>query len=210
MDKKFLKAALALAAVFLTACSEAPKPAPKETKAETETKKEPPQATEPVAAKTAFYEMYTPAHTWAADLLAISVVSNDVPGVTPEPGKSAMWTAIFVSPSRQESRTFSYSVADHGDTHKGVAVGNALPWGGATPKAKPFQTSEFVVNSDAACQTALEKAGPWVKKHPGTSPSLALGAASRFPAPVWYILWGTAKSGYAVYVNATTGTVITK
>ena len=42
------------------------------------------------------------------------------------------------------------------------------------------------------------------------SASLFLGKAARFPAPVWYIQWGTAKSGYAVYVNATTGEVISK
>jgi len=34
-----------------------------------------------------------------------------------------------------------------------------------------------------------------------------LGNASRFSAPVWYIVWGTTKNGYAALVNATTGAI---
>ena len=36
---------------------------------------------------------------------------------------------------------------------------------------------------------------------------LGLGNASRFSAPVWYIVWGTTKNGYAALVNATTGAI---
>jgi ABC-type glycerol-3-phosphate transport system substrate-binding protein len=213
MHNKLLKAATAVAAVLvLTACSEAPKTTATDTKkTEIETKKEPPKPPEAVAAQTAFWEMYKPARTWAADLLVLSLASGEVPSVKSEGGKFPMWTAVFVSPSLREARTFSYSVVDDGaEIHKGVTVGGAQSWSGATPKSMPFQTTGFVVNSDAAYKTAFEKAEEWVKNHPDKKVAFLLGSASRFPAPVWFVVWGSTTSGYAVYVNATTGTAIGK
>jgi hypothetical protein len=206
----FLAAAVVAAVVAMTACSEAPTPTEIK-KADVETKNEPPKPPEPVAAQTAFYEMYRPARTWAPDLLVLSLISNEVPSMKSEDGKFPMWTAVFVSPSRREARTFTYSVVDDGATiHKGVSVGGAEPWSGATAKSSPFQTTGFVVDSDAAYKTAYAKAEGWVKKHPDKKVAFSLGSAARFPAPVWFIIWGNTKSGYAVYVNATTGTIIGK
>ena len=208
MHKKLLLAATAAAAVVaMTACSEAPTPTEK--KAEVEAKKEPPKPAEPVAAQTAFYEMYKPARTWATDLLVLSLTGSEVPSMKGADGKFPVWTAVFVSPSRREARTFTYSVVDDGTTvHKGIDAGGAQSWTGATPKSRPFTTTEFAINSDAAYKTAYAKAEAWVKKHPGKKVAFSLGSAARFPAPVWFILWGDTKSGYAVYVNATTGTVV--
>jgi hypothetical protein len=209
MHKKLLLAVTAVAAVVaMTACSEAPTPAEVK-KAQVETKPEPAKPAEPVAAQTAFYEMYKPARTWAPDLLVLSLLGNEVSNMKSADGKFPMWTAVFVSPSRREARTFTYSVVDDGAAiHKGVNVGGAESWSGATPKSSPFQITGFVVDSDAAYKTAYAKAEAWVKKHPGKNAAFSLGSAARFPAPVWFIIWGDTKSGYAVYVNATTGTVV--
>jgi hypothetical protein len=209
MHKKLLIAAATVAAVVaMTACSEAPTPKQIE-KADVEAKKEPAKPPAPVAAQTAFYEMYKPARTWAPDLLVLSMIGNEVPSMKSEAGKFPMWTAVFVSPSRREARTFTYSVVDDGTAvHKGVDAGGSQSWTGATPKSSPFQTTGFVVDSDAAYKTAYAKAEAWVKKHPDKKVSFSLGAAARFPAPVWFIVWGDAKSGYAAYVNATTGTIV--
>jgi hypothetical protein len=153
--------------------------------------------------------MYKPARTWAPDLLALSLISNEVPSMKSADGKFPMWTAVFVSPSLHQARTFTYSVIDDGaNVHKGVNVGGEESWTGATPKSSPFQTTDFAVDSDAAYKTAYAKAEAWVNKHPGKKAAFSLGSAARFPAPVWFIIWGDTKSGYAVYVNATTGTVI--
>jgi hypothetical protein len=117
-----------------------------------------------------------------------------------------MWTAVFVSPSRREARTFVYAVADHGsDIHKGVSAGGAQSWSGPTAKSRPFQVTEFITNSDDAFKAASEKAAAWLKKHPGKKVSITLASEARFRAPVWYIMWGTTKSGYLAFVNATTG-----
>ena len=207
--KQYLRGAVTIAAVVaMTACSEAPKP-PSESKVETAAKKEPAGPPQPVTAKTAYWEMYKPARAWATDLLPLSVANIDVPGVKSEGGKAAMWTVVFVSPSRHEARTFSYSVVDSGtNIHKGVSAGGAESWSGSTAKSKPFQTSEFAIDSDAAYKAAYAKGEAWIKKHPDKAVAFSLGAASRFPSPVWYVLWGNTKSGFAAFVNATTGTVM--
>jgi hypothetical protein len=209
MHKKLLIAATAVVAVVaMTACSEAPTPTEIK-KAGVEIKQEPAKPPEPVAAQTAFYEMYKPARAWAPDLLVLSLLGNEVPSMKSVDGKFPMWTAVFVSPSRREARTFTYSVVDDGTAvHKGVDAGGAQAWTGATAKSTPFQTTGFVVDSDAAYKTAYAKAEAWVAKHPGKKAAFSLGSAARFPAPVWFIIWGDTKSGYAVYVNATLGTVI--
>jgi hypothetical protein len=205
-NKIVLTATVMVAALALSACSEAPKTT---AKIETEAKKEPAKAPEAVTAQRAFYEAYKLARPWATDLLALSVVSGEVPNIKNEDGKAGQWTVIFVSPSRKEARSFTYAVVDNGgEFRKGVNVSNALLWGGATKTSKPFANSEFAVDSDAAYKAAFEKAEGWLKKHPNQKASLQLGNASRFAAPVWYIMWGTTKNGFAALVNATTGAVV--
>jgi hypothetical protein len=214
MDKIFLKAAFVVAALGLAACSSEPaKTTEAKTDADAAAKKAPAGPPEPVAAKTAFYEMYTPAHTWAADLKPISLKSGEVTGVKNTDGKAGLWTAIFVSPSLHSSRTYIYSVVDElpGIT-KGIKAQGTEPWAGPTASVLTFETSDFTIDSDAAYKAAADKAGDWLKdKENAAKPvSMSLGAASRFPAPVWYVLFGNSKSGFASFVNATTGNVISK
>ena len=160
---------------------------------------------EPVAAKTAFWKMYKPARAWAADLLALSLGSNEIPGVKSEAGKFGMWTAVFVSPGGQEARTFTYSVVANGNTPKGVSAGAAQRWTGSTSQSRTFRVNDFSIDSDAAYQAALANAGAWVKQHPDKKAVLTLGSASRFSVPVWYVMWGSKTAGYGVFVNAMSG-----
>src|ERR1039457_6191044 len=125
-EKVLLTATAMVAALVLSACSEAPNTMT----VETEVKKEPAKAPEAVTAHRAFYEMYKPARTWATDLLALSVISGEVPNIKNEGGKAGLWTAVFVSPSRREARSFTYAAVESGDIPKGVNVGPVLPWGG--------------------------------------------------------------------------------
>jgi hypothetical protein len=205
MDKRILLGAIPIVAVLtLTACSKAPE----KVEAKEPAVKETALPAEPVAARSAFFEMYKPARAWASDLFPLSLTSGEIPGIKNEHGKAAQWTAVFVSPSRREARTLVYSVADHGATiHKGVFIGGAQPWSGPTPKSKPFQVTEFITNSDQAYEVAMTKAGPWVQKHPDKKLTLFLANASKHPGPLWYLLWGDTKSGYMAHVNATTGTL---
>ena len=207
MNKRVWLTANAIVGAFmLSACSEAPKPV---AKAETEARKEPAKAPEAVTAQRAFYEIYKPARVWATDLLALSVASGEIPAIKNEGGKAGLWTVTFVSPSRKEARVFTYAVADAGEeASRGVTASNALPWAGSTPASKAFSNSEFAVDSDAAYKIASEKAAGWLKSHPNQKVTFRLGSASRYPAPVWYVMWGTTKNGYAALVNAVTGTIV--
>ncbi len=215
MNSTFLKAAVFTVAVFgLTSCSSEPA---KTTEAKTDTtdtaKTAPAGPPQPVAAKMAFYEMYTPAYKWASDMLPISLKSGEVAGVKNSDGKAGVWIAVFGSVSLKQARTYTYSVADQLPTiTKGVRAEDPAPWAGPTQAAETFQTSDFMIDSDAAYKTVAAKAADWLKE-PGNAAkpvSMSLGAAARFASPVWYILFGTEKSGYFAYVSATTGNIITK
>jgi hypothetical protein len=210
-DIGFMKIDLVNAVLFsavlgMTACS-SPAPSTAKSEAETAAAKEPAGPPQPVSGKTAFYEMYKPARAWATDLVPIGLKSEDVEGVPSEGGLAPRWTAAFVSSSRHEVRTYYYSVVDKPPLIlKGVKADNALPWSGPTADAMPFQLSDFSIDSDAAYKTAAEKADAWLKKHPGKPVAMSLGNATRFSAPMWYLLWGDKKDGFAGYVNATLGT----
>jgi hypothetical protein len=212
MKKRLWKVGLVAAAVSLAACS--PEPAKTTgSDAETAAKQAPAGPPQPIAGKAAFWQMYTPAHAWAADLVPISLKSGEVAGVKNADGKAGVWTVIFGSPSQHAARTYVYSVADQlPDISKGVKAELAEAWAGPTPAVMPFQTGEFVIDSEAAYKTAAAKAADWLKQKDNAEKpvSLSLGAASRFPAPVWVILFGTSKLGFLVVVNASTGDIVTK
>jgi hypothetical protein len=189
---------------FLCSCSKSATPPVSQTEAGKSS-----ASGEQISGKSAFWEMYKSAHGWSTDRVPLALESRTVPGVKNESGKAAMWTATFGSPRKHEARTYTYSVAGHApDIVKGVSVGRALPWSGPTHDALPFETGDFSVDSDGAYQTALAQATDWVKRHPGKEVSLAMGNASRFDGPVWYVLWGDQKSGHAVYVSARSGAVL--
>jgi len=160
------------------------------------------QGARPVDAQTAFYLMYKPARAWASDVLPLTLASGDAQNIKNEGGKFGKWTAVFASNARHEARIFTYTVG------QGVVAGEEETWSGPTPDSRPFQIIEFAVNSDAAYRTAAKQAEGWLKSHPGKAPAFSLFNASRYPSPVWYIVWGTKTSGYGVLVSAMTGTVV--
>jgi hypothetical protein len=212
LHHKLFRAAFVVAVLGLTACSSEPAKTT-EVKTDAEAAKKPAGPPEPVTGKTAFYEMYTPAHAWAADLVPISLKSGEVAGVRNADGKAGTWTATFGSPALHSARTYTYSVADGLPTiTKGVKSAGTENWAGPTRDAMTFVTSDFTIDSDAAYKAAATKAGDWLKepRNAAKPVTISLGAAQRFPAPVWYILMGTSSDGFVALVNATTGNLIAK
>lgn len=165
-----------------------------------------------VTAKTAFWEMYKTAHAWSSDAAPIRISMKEVPGYKNENGKAGMWEAVFGSARLGSYRTFTYAIADAPPSiSKGVAAGLALPWGGATRDAMAIDTSMFNVDSDAAYTAAAADAAAILKSKPDlTVTDLELGDTYKFSTPVWYILWGTKKAGYAAIVDASSGKVVKK
>ena len=163
-----------------------------------------------ISGKTAFWEMYKTAHAWASDAEPIRLTMREVPGYKNAGGKAGMWEAVFGSNSLRSYRTFTYAIADAPPSiSKGVAAGLALPWGGATRDAMPIDTSMFSIDSDAAYAAAATEAAEILKKQPKLEVTeFEAGDTYKFPTPVWYILWGTKKAGYAAIVDASTGKVM--
>jgi hypothetical protein len=203
MPTSTVRPALAFAILTLTACSG---PTIPDVTSVREAAAEAAPAV-PVTAKTAFYEMYKPAYAWAPDMLPLTLEAKTLNGIKNEGGKAAMWEATFGSPSKRQYSKFTYAVASQApDIRKGVTASEALPWAGLTRDALAFASSEFAIDSDEAYKTALEKAGPWMKTHPDIGlTTMSMGAASRFPGPVWYFLWGDKKNGFFQLVSASTG-----
>jgi len=196
-------AATALAGLlFLTACTEQPLPV----EAKKDTPKKPAIPEGAIPALTAYYEVYKSARTLAPDLQTASITGNDVEGVKSEEGKYPQWTIVFTSLSKMQAYTFVYSTVEKGNLLRGLNNQGSMRWAGPNQNAEPFANSDFSVDSPAAYKTAAEKAKDWLAKNP-TKPvtTFALGHASRFPAPMWFIQWGDKKNGYAAYVNAATG-----
>jgi hypothetical protein len=151
--------------------------------------------------------MFKPAHAWAADLLPLTIEAKTVSGIKNEGGKAAMWEATFGSPSLRQYSKFTYSIAAKApDIRKGVTAAGAVPWAGPRPDALAFVSSDFAIDSDEAYKIASAKAAAWLEKHPGKDlTTMSMGAASRFPGPVWYFLWGDKKDGFFQLVSASTG-----
>jgi len=209
MDKYLLKTlAVAGAALAMAACSSSPEPAANTAAPAATTA---PKPVEPVSGKTALSEIYAHARAWATDLQPLSLESGELAGFKNADGKAAMWSAIFVSPSLRQARHFTYAIATVGMTSKGVSGDPPEAWSGATKAAMPFESNDIAVDSDAAFKTAADKGADWLKDHADKKCTIALGAASRFPAPVWLVMWGDAKSvGFQEYVNATSGEIVAK
>ncbi len=101
---------------------------------------------------------------------------------------------------------FVYTTVEHNGLLRGINNTGSMRWAGPTQEATPFANSDFSVDSDAAYKAAAEKASAWLAKNPDKAvTTFALGQSVRVPSPVWYIMWGDKKSGYAAYVNAATG-----
>lgn len=194
-------AAFAAASLFLTSCSDAPKPV-------AEVPKEAAKPAEAGPAKAAFWKMYKPIREWAKDAQVLSVTNTEIPELKGGEGKSGAWTAVFVSPSLKQSRTVTYGEVDSKDVHKGVSVESSAVWTGATREVQPFPTADFGTDSDAAYAAAAKKAEKWLKEHPGEKVNMLLGKAAQYATPVWVVSWGDKKSGFLAVINAVNGEVI--
>jgi hypothetical protein len=176
--------------------------------------KEAPKPAEPVTGRSAFWQMYISARNWAPDAQVLQVRSIRLPEVKDAPGKSGAWEAVFVSPSKQRQKSFTYSVVEaEGNLHKGVFAGleqSYSPRGQATP----FLTAALKIDTDAAYEEALKVSEDYLKR-PGNKEkpvTYLLELTKRHPNATWRVIWGESigTSDYSVFVDASTGNVVDK
>jgi hypothetical protein len=184
----------------LTGCgSEAPKKA-----AETKTLA---KAPEPVTGRFAVHQCFTNARGWAPDAELLKVENIRLKAVPDAPGKSGAWRMVFVSPSRGRQRSCTWSAIEGEGLYKGVFAGHEESY---TPGRTPsFILLALKIDTDAAYETTLKqkRTEEFRKKFPNTPVLYLLERNSRFPNPVWRIVFGDsiATSQYSAYVDATSG-----
>ncbi|HLK64016.1 MAG TPA: hypothetical protein VKU19_11285 [Bryobacteraceae bacterium] len=186
-------------ALLLTGCSETPAP----------TAKKAPEKPEPITGQSALFKMYGSARLWAPDAQVLklnTILLSDVPDVPR--GKAAAWQAVFVSPSRSQSRTYTYSIVEEqGNLHKGTFGQQEEAWSGPHGDNAPFLMAAVKVDTDAAYETALKEGTDYDKKNPGKPITFLLEKIAKFPDPVWRVIWGESvgTSNFSVYVDSSTG-----
>jgi hypothetical protein len=187
----------------LTACSDAPKQSVKKAEAEA-----PP---EPVTGLTAFHRMFMTARTWAADVQGLSMRNIPLEQVKAEPGKSGAWEATFVSASKGQAKTFTYSVIEAGgNLHKDVFAGLAETWTGRRGQQQPWPIQALKKDSTSVLEVALEHSKDYAAKNQDKPISFLLEQTPRHPELVWRVIWGesAARSNYSVLVGASSGSYL--
>jgi hypothetical protein len=192
----------AAAAILLAGCSDSPAPITKQVEA-------PPA---PITGRQAFQYMYGSSRMWATDSMPLTIRSLNVSEVKPEKGKAGAWEVVFVSQMNTRARTYTWSAVEAEGLHKGVFPGQQESWRGGGPN-QPFSPALLKVDTTDALEAATTAAAAYLNK-PGQRPAvgylLGYETATRFPNPVWRVLWGGSVSSaeYTVTVDATTGKVV--
>jgi hypothetical protein len=184
---------LVAACALLVSCSEPPKP------------KEPEKPPVPVTGRYALQQMFVAARTWAQDLQIASMTSMHFAQVPSVPGKAGGWQVVFVSPSLQQSRTYTWAAAEISTSiHKGIRDERPTGW---SDNGKSFPIAAVKIDSDEAYQTALKKVSKYASEHPDMVITYQLAMGERVPDATWRIVWGesVATSSDSVLVDASTG-----
>ena len=117
-------------------------------------------------------------------------------------------------PKARRARTYTWSAVEADGLHKGVFPGQQEAWrpGGAQ---RPFAPALLKADTVEAYEEAVKSAKDYVHK-PGTRPPvnfmLEYEAGTRFPNPIWRVLWGGSVSSaeYSATVDASTGKVVAR
>ena len=189
---------------LLAGCSDSPAP--------TAQRSEPPPA--PVTGRQAFQYLYGSSRIWASDSMPLTIRSLHAAGVTGGKGTAGAWEVVFVSPMNARARTYTWSAVEAEGLHKGVFPGPQETWHAGGPN-QPFSPALLKVDTPEALDAATKSAASasYLNK-PGQRPMvdylLDYEAATRFPNPVWHVLWGGSVSSaeYSVTVDASTGKTV--
>src|SRR5215471_19662491 len=104
-----------IAAIALAACS---------SETPTQVKKEPEKPADPITGRQAFQSTFPSARIWAADCQPLRIRSFQVEEVKAGEGKAGGWEVLYVSPSKQMGKAYTWSAVDRGESlHKGVIGG---------------------------------------------------------------------------------------
>jgi hypothetical protein len=176
----------------------------------TETKKAeaPP---EPVTGLHALYQMFAASHAWAPDAQVYKLTSINVSDVPSQKGKAGVWQVTFVSPTLQQARAYTYSVAEESMTlHKGIDQSAKPESWSAHGSEVPFTIAAAKIDSDQAYEAAMKKAQDYASKNPTMPIIFQLEQNASYNNAAWRVIWGESASSstYSVLVDASTGAYV--
>jgi len=186
---------LLVAAVLLSACSDAPV---------TKAPVKPPEAE---TGRQGFYKTFPQAHTWAADAQPIRVRSMELKELQADGGKAAAWEVTYASEAKGRSRVYTWSAVEVEGVHQGVFASQEEAW---RPGAadKPFPIQALKIDTPEALQTAIEHSVTYFKNLGSKPhPKFVLEYTARYPNPSWRVYWGESVSSaeWSVFVDSATG-----
>ncbi|HTB10839.1 MAG TPA: hypothetical protein VK752_04675 [Bryobacteraceae bacterium] len=184
-----------VAAVLLSACSDAP------------VAKAPVKPPEPETGRQGFYKTYPQAHTWATDAQPIRVRSIEMKDLQADGGKAAAWEVTYASESKSRSKIYTWSALEAEGLHQGVFASQEEAWRPGGPD-KPFPIQALKIDTPEALQTAITHSVTYFK-NVGTKPhpKFVLEYTARYPNPSWRVYWGESVSTaeWSVFIDAATG-----
>jgi hypothetical protein len=210
---RFLRRSLAICfGLSLAACSSSPggnktseqaaKPAPKPPQVET--------------GRMVLQRLYTTSRGWASDTEPIRLESQNykhsgadaASAPNGQDGKSAIWRAMFGSPSRHLMKTYMWSGLTGPNANPGITPGSEDSFSTGNSSTQPFQWAYLKTDSDEAFQIAQKHGGAaQLKKNANMPVNYSLQWNGYHHILEWHVLYGnsTNEPDLSVVVDATTG-----
>jgi hypothetical protein len=185
--------------IALAGCSESPRASQEKKVAE--------KPLEPLTGRQAYQQMYVSARAWAPDAQPLQLRSVQLNEVQAQPGKAGAWQCIFVSPTRNRAKSYTWSAVEaEGNLHRGVFAGNEESYS-PSRQQQPFLTAAIRIDSNEAYDVAAKKSADFVKKNPDMKVNFILEQTPRFPNLAWRVVWGDSlsTSPNSVFVDASNG-----
>lgn len=155
----------------------------------------------------ALQKMIPAAHLWATDAQPVSLKSNAGKDNLGHDGKASYWQAVFVSPAKSQTETFSWSATE------GVDHGIADSYSASNRTMQPFDLNFLKVDSDKAFEVGQEHGGKQLlAKNPNQEVFYLLDWNGSENLLRWHALYGTSPNNaqLSVTANAATGEFIHK
>lgn len=187
----------------LAGCSSAPPPS--ENQAAVKPKAEAPPDFE--TGRTAFQRMYAAARLWQPDAQGTSIASEYVKGAPVDKGEEATWQAFYASPSRRQSKSFTWIGTGKPDD-RGVSPGHESDWSPSNTSTMAFDMNYLKVDTDKAFAVAQEHGGKKLtSKDPNQAVNFQCDWNPRERKLIWHVIYGTSgdDTKLRISVDASTG-----
>jgi hypothetical protein len=206
---RFVPALITLALLIATGCgSESQKPKPGTESSDKTLEEEKPAEPTFVTGRSAFQKLYVSARTWAPDAQPVRLESRPHK-LDPHDGRAGIWTATFVSASRQNLRSYIWSgiTADNAP-EPGVSPGSMDVYSPSNASTRPFDLTFLKVDSGRAFVVAQKKGGAaLMKKDPEQPIKYMLFWDPQKARLLWRVVYGSSESNskLRILVNASDG-----